>query len=627
MLDRYRAIRLARIGAALLIAAAFTAQASAEETAISGFVENATYARDGRGLTKSRTTGQIEAHRGFGRLGLFRDVAISGTLRSTYNAVYDANAGQFGRNAGGPILLENGTDPRVPHGGGAVLPGGDFDTTLNPNRGLKVLGRPLHGTNGGVAFGVPQRPCNRDSRGCIGGYLNYDKDDLRFPDWNDRVDWLRELFVDSTVQIGSTGQEVDFRLGRQQVVWGRTDLFRVLDVVNPVDFSRHNIYDELEDIRYPMWILNSEYRVGATRIFQDLNFSVMWNFDKFRPNNLGQGGTPYAILDTGSFFRGMNNCWDNGCTVANLADVDMDGDFDAVDFAPGVIGIRKARTPGWSFKNTQIGGKVEGVYKGVGFSLNALYYRSQFPSLRGGIPADNPFTPAVESETFDHLIAFDIHFPRILLIGGSADIYADPIQSVFRVEVANSHGEEFANTIKPRLFSTSDVMRWVVGWDRPTFFRPLNRTRAFLLSAQLFGQHILDHQRDSRPLGKAGIPDRQHNFTATFLVQGGYFNDRVIPELILAHDFRAEATVWGPSVDWLVNDNWRVNLAASIKSGHGARKFDDCRSCDPFDVAPPPGSTASAGLGGFEPLGRFRSGPIGMAQKEDEIQLTLRYRF
>ena len=39
----------------------------------------------------------------------------------------------------------------------------------------------------------------------------------------------------------------------------------------------------------------------------------------------------------------------------------------------------------------------------------------------------------------------------------------------------------------------------------------------------------------------------------------------------------------------------------------------------------PAGETA--GLGGYEPLGRFRAGPIGMAQEEDEFQLTLRYSF
>ena len=52
---------------------------------------------------------------------------------------------------------------------------------------------------------------------------------------------------------------------------------------------------------------------------------------------------------------------------------------------------------------------------------------------------------------------------------------------------------------------------------------------------------------------------------------------------------------------------------ANIKVGEGARKFDDCRSCNPWDpftqtpgvVNHQPGE--SAGLGSFEPLGRFKS--------------------
>ena len=49
------------------------------------------------------------------------------------------------------------------------------------------------------------------------------------------------------------------RIGKQQIVWGRTDLFRVLDVLNPVDYSRNNIYDELEDIRIPMWMFTGAW--------------------------------------------------------------------------------------------------------------------------------------------------------------------------------------------------------------------------------------------------------------------------------------------------------------------------------------------------------------------------------
>ena len=95
----------------------------------------------------------------------------------------------------------------------------------------------------------------------------------------------------------------------------------VLDVINPVDYSRNNIYDELQDIRIPMWIAQAEYRMGPSESMQDRNIQLVWNFDKFRPHNLGQCGSPNVILDAGCFFRGMANLWDNGGTVANFAPV------------------------------------------------------------------------------------------------------------------------------------------------------------------------------------------------------------------------------------------------------------------------------------------------------------------
>ncbi|VAX03550.1 putative cox2 cytochrome oxidase subunit 2, partial [hydrothermal vent metagenome] len=292
--------------------------------------------------------------------------------------------------------------------------------------------------------------------------------------------------------------------------------------------------------------------------------------------------------------------------------------------------------------NTQIGFKIEGVKGGVGFSVNYLTYLSQLPSLRGGSAgpaALNNFTGEVAQ--FPYLIAFDIEFPRIHLFGASTDFYVDSIKSVFRVEAAFTSGEEFANTLRPELYSESNVLRYVIGWDRDTFIPFLNKNKAFLFSAQLFGQHILDHELVDTPgslaglpgFTKAGIPDWKDNWTMTFLVKGWYMQNRLSPQIISAYDFRAGTAVIAPSIDWLIDDSWRLILGANFKFGKGPRKFDDCRSCNPwgpFTATPlhtDPFQAGSVGLGGFEPLGRFRSGPIGMASREDEIQLTLRYRF
>ncbi|WP_041066030.1 DUF1302 family protein [Thiolapillus brandeum] len=592
---------------------------------VDSYYENATFQRRGVGLSKFRNTLQSEFSKQLKGFGPFQGVSLNGTLRATYDGVYDINSDSFGNDAGGPIQLENvaGGDT-VPYGGGIPLPGGGLEPG-NVNDGLEGLGDDLHPTDGGVGMGVPVRPCDKDSRGCIKGYMDDDLNDLRFSEFNDRLDFIRELYLDASIPTADGG-DWGFRIGKQQVIWGRTDLFRVLDVLNPVDYSRHNIYDELEDIRIPMWMMVAEKHFGATETFDDLNFQLVWNFDKFRPSKLGQGGSPYAILDAGSFFRAMNNCWDNGCTVANFA-----GGVLATNFPKHVIGIRQANLPDWSLDNTQLGLKVEGEYKGVGFSLNALTYRSQLPVLRGGIPADNPFTVPVESQPYPYLIAFDIDFPRVNLVGGSLDFYVDGLKSVFRVESAYTSGEEFANTLRPRLFSENNVLRTVIGWDRNTFIPFLNEKRAFLLSAQVFWQHIFDHERATNANNvKMGIPDPEDNAILTFLIKGWYMNDRLSPQLIIAHDVEAQATVLAPAVEWQPNDHLKLTFGANIKVGDSAQKFDDCRGCNPF--APFTGPVGGEGdpslrIGGYEPLGRFSAGPIGMAQNEDEVQLTVRYSF
>ncbi|MAU41436.1 MAG: hypothetical protein CMF31_07420 [Kordiimonas sp.] len=256
------------------------------------------------------------------------------------------------------------------------------------------------------------------------------------------------------------------------------------------------------------------------------------------------------------------------------------------------------------------------------------------PSLHGGTdgpPSVNPFTGVTDPTGTPYLIAFDVEFPRIHLFGGSMDIYADSIKSVFRIELAYTTGEEFANTLDPRLYSESDVVRYVIGWDRDTFIPFLNETKAFLLSAQLFGQHLLDHEKEMRPAGLAGMPDWKDNWIATFLIKGWWMQNRLSAQIISAYDVRASAVTLAPQVDWLINDNWRLIVGANFKVGKGARSFDDCRSCNPYppftEAFPGHAPGYTLGLGGFEPLGRFRSGPLGMAQAEDEIQVTLRYRF
>ncbi len=607
--------------------------------------ENHSVRREHAGLAKFRNTLQAELDKDVGN-----GWKVHGIVRGSWDGVYRMNSSEYGKDAGGSISMQSTTPGGylyTPWGTGPVtntvvsgmgLVGNKFVDTYpatNPNDGLRVLGDRWHDISGGVGFAVPVRPCDVDSRGCrdFGGYGNKSLSGLESPEFNDRLDFIRELYAKNTFDLAD-GKSMFVKVGKQQVVWGRSDLFRVLDVINPVDYSRNNIYDELSDIRIPMWIAQAEYRMGASDTMQDRNLQFVWNFDKFRANNLGQCGSPNTILDAGCFFRGMANLWDNGGTVSNFANV-APGTLLATNFGPGQIGLKDVNLPDWSLSNTQFGMKYEGVtLGGLSFSLNALTYRSQLPSLHGGKRATNSFTGAYQN-AWPYLISFDMYFPRVNLIGGSMDFQLPSAGAAVRVETAYTQGEEFSNTSREALYSKNDVFRAVVGIDRPTFIPFISENTATLFSGQLFYQHIFGHEWKEGNLGPVGMPDWKDNVIATMLIKAFLKNGTVSPQIVFAHDFQARATVAAPQVEWNVSNDLKLTIGANYKMAEGRTRwnFDDCRSCNPFvPFTAPNGDTDpmtaySRGLSGMEPLGRFRAGPIGAAFKENDLFVKLNYKF
>jgi len=68
---------------------------------------------------------------------------------------------------------------------------------------------------------------------------------------NTQKDWLRELYIDTTAG------DWDLRLGKQQVVWGTADGIKLLDNVNPTDWSEFN-QNAPADARIPVWMISAE---------------------------------------------------------------------------------------------------------------------------------------------------------------------------------------------------------------------------------------------------------------------------------------------------------------------------------------------------------------------------------
>ena len=64
---------------------------------------------------------------------------------------------------------------------------------------------------------------------------------------------------------GSITDSLDMKLGRQVVIWGRSDTLRVTDILNPLDNRRPGMVD-IEDLRLPVAMAKFDYFIGDWRV-------------------------------------------------------------------------------------------------------------------------------------------------------------------------------------------------------------------------------------------------------------------------------------------------------------------------------------------------------------------------
>ena len=74
-------------------------------------------------------------------------------------------------------------------------------------------------------------------------------------------DFLREAYVDTELK------DVSMRIGKQQVVWGTADGMKLLDAINPTDYTEM-AQNQMEDSRIPVWMMNAETDLANGGNFQ-----------------------------------------------------------------------------------------------------------------------------------------------------------------------------------------------------------------------------------------------------------------------------------------------------------------------------------------------------------------------
>jgi hypothetical protein len=93
-------------------------------------------------------------------------------------------------------------------------------------------------------------------------------------------DLLREAYIDQEIE------GVSFRVGKQQVVWGTADGMKLLDAINPTDYTEM-AQNQMEDSRIPIWMINAEKNYDDSGNFQFILSEAKSN----RISGLGQASS------------------------------------------------------------------------------------------------------------------------------------------------------------------------------------------------------------------------------------------------------------------------------------------------------------------------------------------------
>jgi hypothetical protein len=166
---------------------------------------------------------------------------------------------------------------------------------------------------------------------------------------------LKEAYID----LETLDSRLWLRIGKQNIVWGKTELFRTTDQFNPVDLALYPL-GNLEETRIALWSARavlSLYEIGP---FDDVRVEFAANIDEFEPNDLGACGEPFALNPV--------------CDAAF-------GVFAHGAFGTGLAGAKAPPSPWEDVRGIEFGARIEWRWDRFSFALADFYGYEDLPYL------------------------------------------------------------------------------------------------------------------------------------------------------------------------------------------------------------------------------------------------------
>ncbi|HXJ36503.1 MAG TPA: DUF1302 family protein [Candidatus Eisenbacteria bacterium] len=318
---------------------------------------------------------------------------------------------------------------------------------------------------------------------------------------------LRELYVDLKLrQIPLT-----VRAGKQQIVWGETDNFRMLDRANSLDLTWH-FQQEIpppafgwDEIRQTFWMFKFLYDLGDVFGTSQNFLEWYWNPGDWAPAKQAFFPRPWGL----PFLNPLTNPIDGAFTAGPCLD------SAGKQLCQRLIGGSKIFKQGTytrnPLENSQVGVRYHAILPaGIETGLVYFYQRwagddgTNYAPLKGVPSSGNSAQDVAALQRFVNKGEFpaEAYAPYVHSIGLSAN-YSDEqyTQAVFRLETIYDMGVPFFDTTKVTLFDNpalpgitkKDMWKGMFAFDRPTWIRWLNKKSTWFLTGQFFWHHLLNN--------------------------------------------------------------------------------------------------------------------------------------
>lgn len=349
---------------------------------------------------------------------------------------------------------------------------------------------------------------------------------------------LRDVYAD--ISVGNLW----VRAGKQQIVWGESDGFRLLDVFNPLDLTQrlflyNQLWEQFGDIRIPVWALRATYAIPNRKI-DGLAIEGVFNPGDTVPTMMAAHGAPYNLVPSVPRF-------------VTVREEDRRGDMSG-------------------------GGRVLGKIGNIAFTLNYLYTYNQDGILRNkgifrdptkGIPllaGFGDFTPYSVLVRNEH--------PKVNIFGASFNSAPDWFGGVIRGEFTYVPDQPYEGRPSADGVSHEIVRRgtfqYVLGLEKSLAILPISVTPSMTSFGFQFFQTIREGEPRDLAINQAKVDKVDNKLGMT--ISQSFSNDRFIATFFGAYDLKG-CYWWQPAVKYKPGMHWIFDIVGNWLGGKDDRAY------------------------------------------------------